>query len=327
MRNYLSHRAAALCVLSLCLTACGSKAHSAGSDTADSTTTTTVATDTVGTNKLQMPDIPTMLTTPAERLNFLTRNYWTHYDFADTVGIKNPEYAEQAWVDYVDLLGRIPTADASPIIRSFFGEAEGNPIVYNYFAGLADKYLYDPNSPLRNEELYIPVLDQMLASNLPTGAEKIRAKDRRVMAEKNRPGRRAADFVYTVSTGEKGTLYGLSAAYTLLFLNNPGCHACRETIEALKQSPVVGHYQQNGNLRILAVYPDEDRSEWVHYLSEFPAEWVNGYDAALAIQSKNLYDLKAIPTLYLLDKDKTVLLKDATVPAIEQYLQTVAGRD
>ena len=32
-------------------------------------------------------------------------------------------------------------------------------------------------------------------------------------------------------------------------------------------------------------------------------------------------NLKAIPTLYLLDKDKKVLLKDATVAQIDQYLQ------
>lgn len=38
-------------------------------------------------------------------------------------------------------------------------------------------------------------------------------------------------------------------------------------------------------------------------------------------KGKNLYDLKAIPTLYLLDKDKKVLLKDATVAQIDQYLQ------
>ena len=39
------------------------------------------------------------------------------------------------------------------------------------------------------------------------------------------------------------------------------------------------------------------------------------------IDQKSLYDLKAIPTLYLLDKDKTVLLKDATAEEIEEYLQ------
>jgi hypothetical protein len=30
--------------------------------------------------------------------------------------------------------------------------------------------------------------------------------------------------------------------------------------------------------------------------------------------------MKAIPTLYLLNKEKTVLLKDATAQAVEEYL-------
>ena len=66
---------------------------------------------------------------------------------------------------------------------------------------------------------------------------------------------------------------------------------------------------------------DEDKEEWERHLPDFPKEWINGYDKKLVIKEKNLYDLKAIPTLYLLDKDKKVLLKDATVAQIDQYLQ------
>ncbi len=39
--------------------------------------------------------------------------------------------------------------------------------------------------------------------------------------------------------------------------------------------------------------------------------WINGYDKELTVLERELYDLKAMPTLYLLDKDKKVLLKDA----------------
>ena len=49
---------------------------------------------------------------------------------------------------------------------------------------LADKYLYDPNSPMRNEEFYIPVLDAMLASPLLEEIEKVRPKARREIAQK-----------------------------------------------------------------------------------------------------------------------------------------------
>jgi hypothetical protein len=212
-------------------------------------------------------------------------------------------------------------AKAAPVIKSFFKQAEVNKTTYHYFTGLADKYLYDPNSPMRNEELYIPVLDEMLASPLLSKAEKIRPQDRRNLAEKNRPGYRAQDFGYTLQSGGTGTLYGVNAEYTLLFINNPGCHACRETIEALKQAPNINRYEAGGRLKILSVYPDEDQGEWLKYIDEFPQNWIRAYDRNLHIKTKSLYDLKAIPTLYLLDRQKKVLLKDTTVPVIEQYLQ------
>jgi hypothetical protein len=43
----------------------------------------------------------------------------------------------------------------------------------------------------------------------------------------------------------------------------------------------------------------------------YPEEWYNGFDPDFAIRNETLYNVRAIPSLYLLDKDKTVLLKDA----------------
>ena len=190
-----------------------------------------------------------------------------------------------------------------------------------YLTSLADKYLYDPNSPMRNEELYISVLDAMLKSPILDDTEKIRPKARRALAQKNRIGTKALDFTYTLANGKQGTLYALKAPYTLLFINNPGCHACNETIKALKQSPTISQAIAQHKVKVLSLYPDIDLAEWQKHLSDFPSDWINGYDKKQMIDQKNLYDLKAIPTLYLLDKDKTVLLKDATAEEIEEYLK------
>jgi hypothetical protein len=54
-----------------------------------------------------------------------------------------------------------------------------------------------------------------------------------------------------------------------------------------------------------------------------PARWINGYDSQSGIMSGDLYDLKAIPSLYLLNEQKIVLLKDARLEEIEAYLSTL----
>jgi len=41
----------------------------------------------------------------------------------------------------------------------------------------------------------------------------------------------------------------------------------------------------------------------------------------VSLKNDEIYDLKAIPTLYLLDKDKKVVLKDVTFNQVENYLK------
>lgn len=268
-----------------------------------------------------LPVIPALLNTPESRADYLVRHYWENVDFADTTYLDHREVMEQAWVDYIDIMKLVPEETAISAIKQMYKDAGKKKKVFFFFTDLAEKYLYDPNSPMRNEELYIPVLDAMLESTVLDDTEKILPKGRRELAEQNRLGRQAEDFTYTLVSGKSGTLYGVKADYTLLFINNPGCHACEEGIKELKQAPAINKEFEAGNLKILSVYPDEDKEEWERHLSDFPKEWINGYDKKLMIKEKNLYDLKAIPTLYLLDKNKKVLLKDAVVGQIEQYLQ------
>ena len=288
--NYLL----ALCFLLLCACKSGNASSQSKSETPQ---------DTI--KSFTLPIIPPMLTAPEQRADFLVKHYWDNVNFADTNYIHHPEVTEQAWADYCDLLNHVPLETAHEAMRKMIDRSNADKKVFAYFTDLADKYLYDPNSPMRNEEYYIPVLEAMIASPILDETEKIRPQARLQLAQKNRIGTKALNFTYTLASGAQGNLYQLKADYILLFINNPGCHACTETIEGLKN-------------------PDEELDEWRKHLSEFPKEWINGYDKKFAIKEQQLYDLKAIPTLYLLNKEKTVLLKDATAQAIEEYLMTNA---
>lgn len=301
-----------LILLSCLLMACGS-GKSQGTPQPER-----IAKDTIST--FILPEIPVMLDTPELRAEYLVQHYWDNLNFADTNYIHHPEVTEQAWVNYIDLMNYVSAQTADANLKKVFAQAEVEEKSYRYLMEMADKYLYDPNSPIRNEELYISVLDAILSSPILNDTEKIRPKARRDLAQKNRIGTKALNFTYTLASGKQGNLYALNSPYTLLFINNPGCHACAETIDALKSAPAIGGAFSRKQLQILSVYPDEELDEWRKHLPDFPSQWINGYDAKQTIKEKNLYDLKAIPTLYLLDKDKTVLLKDATVEAIDNYL-------
>ena len=164
-------------------------------------------------------------------------------------------------------------------------------------------------------------LEVMTTTSLYDEWERVRPQSQLDLALKNRLGTRAADFRYMTKEGRWGSLYGIRARYTLLFINNPGCPACKDTREQISASPMLTQLIDEGVIRVLAVYPDEDLKEWYDYQPNMPANWINSYDKELAMREKELYDLRAIPTLYLLDQDKNVLLKDCmSIPTIEQVI-------
>lgn len=258
--------------------------------------------------------------TSEKRADYLVKHYWENINFADTNYIHHPDITEQAWADYCDILNHVSLENAQEAMRNTIERTYVERKVFDYITKLAEKYLYDPNSPMHNEELYIPVLDAMLHAPMLKEVEKVRPQALRELAQKNRIGTKAIDFDYTLASGISNTLYQQKTDYTLLFFYNPGCLTCAETIEKLKKATVIKQMIEQKRLTVLSIYPDEEPEEWRQHLNDFPKEWINGYDKHFTIKEEQLYDLKAIPTLYLLNKEKIVLLKDASAQTIEEYL-------
>ncbi len=262
----------------------------------------------------KLPEIPVMLTTPEDRARYLATHYWDHYDFADTTLKSKPEITEQAFVDFIQVLGETPLKNAEAGIDTLLNRAmTGDSVMYAHFVGLAEKYLYDPNSPMRNEDYYMEVLRNIISSPQVDEIEKLRPKYRLDMARKNRVGTPAADFEYMLTNGRKNRLSAIQSNYVLLFFNNPDCQDCKRVKEHILQSPV---FKENAKVTILSIYPDDDVELWEQ--TPYPSQWINGCSKGL--RDGKTYDLRAIPNLYLLDKDKRVLIKDGTIENIQQYL-------
>lgn len=281
---------------------------------------------TTASKNFQMIEVPSILDNPDDRAAYIGKNYWRNFDFTDTSLIGKPETTEQAFADYVHIIEHMNAETAAASIKTTLSKAEADTAMYAHFLDLFEKYLYDPNSPMRNETLYITVLRVAIGSPKTSEAEKTRMRYRLDLAQRNRPEMPATDFTYTLASGKTGTLYDIDAEYLILFFNNPGCHACQETIDQINDSETVRKMIGDKRLKVLSMYPDEDMKAWKEYLPTLPTHWLNGYDASQQIKNEELYDLRAIPTLYLIDRKKFVILKDAPFGEIEHYLTQKAEK-
>lgn len=154
--------------------------------------------------------IPDELKSHLLRADYLVSHYWDSFDFSDTAYINLPEITEQAFVDFLGVLPHVDKLKAYFSISDMLERAlteEPAGIVYAYFIGLYRDYLYDPNSPMRDEEYYIPVAKHISENSANDMATKERAAFDLSMMLKNRKGHIATNFTYTLTNGNKDKLY------------------------------------------------------------------------------------------------------------------------
>ena len=251
-------------------------------------------------------------------------HYVAHFwdDFRFDIGDDVDRYsAEEVYTAFAKYVMTIPAPKADSLLRTLIHRAEASRPVLDFFAEMTGEILYDPNSPLRNDEYYIPILEELAKSPLYDEYDRQIPQHTLHIVKQNRLGEVANDFRYTLPNGTQHSLHALDADYTILLFNNPGREMCKELIQQIEHSKRLSELSSKHRIVTLAIYPDEDIEAWRQYLPQMPKGWICGYDKEMALTHKRLYDLKAIPSLYLLDKKKHVLVKDGvSIADIEQII-------
>lgn len=270
----------------------------------------------------EMPAVPDTLRGREQEEEYLATHYWDRFDFTDTAYLHNSEAVERIVADYLHLLQCVSSQTAVSSLRGMMEKAVAEKRMLVCFAELYEKYLYEPASPFANEAWLIPVLEVVTHSSVPDETDKIRPTYLLEQIRKNRPGTPAADFTFTGADQQTGTLYDTDAGYLLLFFYNPDCHTCRAATEEMAASTFLQEKIDAGEVKVLAVYPENDPEIWQNHRQVFPSTWMNVYDGNGRLQEEELYDFKVFPTLYLLDKTKKVLLKDADFQQAIDFLHS-----
>ena len=276
---------------------------------------------------LPFPDvkIPAMMTGSADVAEYISMHYWDGLtdpsrdypcDSLYVSGVKK-EDVEQKFADWNAVLGVLPRSIADKAVNALYEKAaacerkDTSSNVFDTFVMLAEKYFYDPNSPVRNEDHYHAFVRNLASFEGFDEAVRGKYAYQARMTALNREGTVAADFRFADKNGRIHSLHGINAPMTLLFFSNPGCDACMEIIKVLSGHEGISSMIADGRLAVLNIYIDEDIQAWREYMLIYPEQWYNGFDPDLVIRGETLYNVRAIPSLYLLDHEKRVILKDA----------------
>ena len=233
---------------------------------------------------------------------------------------KNSELMNKAFSDYLCLFDNASEDTIKMSIEKFMKEAEKDSIFYIQTVMMAERSLFDRNAPQMNEEHYIYFLQSVQQSNCLSKAYKFRYEKQLESCLKNRPGTKAASFSFITSEGKECNLNDYSAKHLLIIFYSSRCKDCHIIMDQLKASTDIHQWISSKELNIMAICTDGMKDTWDKEKDYFPSTWTNGFDEKGEIIMKGTYMLRMMPSIYLLDANKKVLLKDTNPEDVIKYM-------
>lgn len=236
------------------------------------------------------PALPDTLRSVEQRAGYLSEHYWDNYNFADTLMLKSEEVTEQGFVNFIDILGRFSPAIAHKGIAGFTRKAFLHAAAKERFESLIEHYFENPQSPLRNDRVYLLFLEEMKNSPCFDEAEKERLAFKIKTTNKNLPGDIAINFNFKDENGKPHQLSDYKDQKVILYFYDPDCENCHKVSAWLKQQTIPA------DIKVLKIIADNHIS--------------------------HIYSLRAMPTIFLLNKGNLVVLKDCTAQELIAYVSS-----
>ena len=274
----------------------------------------TISDDTV--HQLPMPKVPATLATPEDRASYLAAHFWDGMDWSDSSLVSDTAFMEQNFANFIQIASMTDENSVKEAMGHLVKGATADSLSAGVIISIAEKYLYNPNSPMKDEGAYIAFAEALLDCQSINLADRERTRWRLEASRKNRPGATAPDFEFIRPDGRHETLkswiHSSGAGSNMLIFYEPGCESCDRILGSLASSNELNEAITAGEIAVLAVYPDEDIDSWRATAPSLPRNWTVARDAG-SINERELYILPAMPTIYLIDDKGTILVKDMRV--------------
>lgn len=266
-----------------------------------------------------MAEVPLSISDKVAAHSYLAQHFWENTDITDTLFLKNPKALSGFFFKYLQHIWHGDSSVAANSLKEWTTKVLESPRnMQDFMLELAENTLYDPNSPARNETLYISMLEVLSTETSLVPVIRQRYSEQLHIAKQNRPGKMANDFVMVDINGKNSSLHNFKGRHTLVMFYEPYCPACEASLDVLNNNKTFEKASQALNL--LAVYTGDNLQEWRESTGKFNPAWNVVHDLEMEVSTKRLYDRRPSPSFYLLDKNHVVILKDGTTSQLISIL-------
>lgn len=211
-----------------------------------------------------------------------------------------------------------------PQAYKLLNRAEENPITYQYLT----QFLI--NNSLQSkimgmDAVFLAVADEVYLKGKATWADSAtiaKVAEEAYLTRYNLIGNKAPELFMENIDGEMESLHQIIADYTVLIFYEYDCGHCKKDIPALYNDVYLKFIEHN--IEVFAVCMEDDHEKWKEFVDSNGLEgWHHMWDPSHKTKFRFKYNTKTAPTLYLLDKDKTIIAKKIDNSTLTSFLNSL----
>jgi thiol-disulfide isomerase/thioredoxin len=241
---------------------------------------------------------------------FYRAHYFDHFSLNDPRAMRSGLIQQKIDFYLQKLTYQVPDSQ-SVAMDYLLGSMDKNPEAFQYYL------VHFLNEAARSKRMgmdavYVHLIDKYYAAGSATWMDKEQLDKLLAQAETLRPiliGKTAPDLLFYKENGEPVSIHSIKADYTVLFFWDPECGHCKKSIPFVID--FYNAYKDKG-VEMLAICTKtgaDISSCWTTIKERGMDIWVNASDQYLRNRYKTIYDVKTTPQIFILDKDKKIIVK------------------
>jgi peroxiredoxin len=259
----------------------------------------------------QIPEQPEGNNDSLFAYNFFKKHYFDNLNFADNRLVRTP-LMEGKIIYYMDKLTmQVPDSIIASIdVIANLAKTDDENFRFSIIT-LLNKYA---NSKIMGmDAVYVHIAEKYYLSGDAywiDDAEKIRFEERVRTLKPILIGEKAPKITLSDPNNQPVSLYDINKDFTILYFYDVDCSHCKKTTPVLKE-----FYDQRKaeSIEVMAIYTQHEMDKWEKYMLDNSLNWINVVDQQYLSDFREKYDIKSTPQIYILDKDKKIILKNIGV--------------
>lgn len=266
----------------------------------------------------KMVELPSVIRDSEKANEYLAKHFWDSTELNKSSILRYSSQLEENFIIYLKQLSTNKRATIEKEIERWGKRVVETPKeVKEFLLEVTEEVLYHPNSPYREDLLYSLFLKPIMADTTLLPIVRERYKEQFKLANSNNPGELANSFVMITSKGKEIDLNSFKGRETLLLFYEPECPFCQQFFDYFNHHPKIDQIAKSINL--IALYTGYNYEEWRETFTNFTHHWTVAHDKEEMITIERLYDRRPSPSIYLLDSNHRVVVKDGTLSHLQNH--------